>query len=102
MQQFVGGQIDHLNLICIFKNLIRHCFSNHDACDLRNGFRAAFQVLNIQCCIDTDAIFQDFQDILVSFGMTAPGGIRVSQFIDQYNLGFTGNDGIQVHFPDGS
>ena len=69
---------------------------NRDAGDLAHGIGATLHVLDVQRGEYVDAGVQQFDDILVALGMTAPRRVGVSQLIDQHEPGLAREHGFQI------
>jgi hypothetical protein len=63
------------------KKVIGNGFLDHDACDLLHHIVHTFQMLDIQGRVDVNSSPQEFEDVLVSFGVTAARGVGMGQFV---------------------
>ena len=79
----------------------RHSFAHAHMGDLRDNVIEAFDVLDIDCRIDVDAVAHQLFDVEVAFRMTAAFGVGMCQLIDQDDLRMPGDDGIEIHFLEG-
>jgi hypothetical protein len=96
--QLLGRRVNQLNLIRFAQRPIRHSLSNGYAGDLFDGVGDAFEVLDVYCRYDIDAGIEEFHNVLPPLVIAAgTGGICVSQFIDERNLGVPSENGVEVH-----
>ncbi len=101
LQQVIGGEIDQLDIIGLFKHRVRHRFTHPHSSDLSHHIVQTFQMLHIDGRIDVDARLQQFLHVLPSFRMPGTRGIRVGQFVHENELRTTGERGIEIEFPQG-
>ncbi len=66
------------------------------AAELRDGVRAALEVLDVQRRVDVDAVVEQFDDVEVSLGVAASGGVGVGEFVHQGERGLAGEHGVDV------
>ena len=77
---------------------VRHRLAHADAGDLRDDIVQAFDVLDVERCIDIDAGGDQLLDVHVALGMAAAWCVGVRQFIDQRELRAAGQQCIEIHF----
>ncbi len=55
-------------------------------------------MLDVQRRVDIDAVVQQFDDILIPLGVTAPRSVGVCELVDKHEGWFACENGIDVHF----
>jgi len=65
---------------------VGHRLVHGDAGDLAHRVGAALQVLDVDCRVYVDAGVEQFQNILVAFGMARARRVAVCQFVNQRQL----------------
>src|SRR5262249_5866597 len=96
--ELFGRQVDQLDLVGIFENLIGDRFTNADAGDAGNDVVQAFEMLDVERGVDVDAGFDQLCDILPALRVTALGRIGVGIFVDDQELWFAREGGVDVEF----
>ena len=96
-EELGGRKVDQFQFGGI-EQAVRNGFADLGAGDLPHGVGPAVEVLDIDGCEDINAGIEQFFDILPAFGMARTRSIRVRQFVDQRQLGFARQNGVQVHF----
>ncbi len=100
VEQFRGLDVHQLDLVRQVEDIIRDPLPDQDP---RNGCHLvlqAFQMLDIQRCIDIDPMHQQLLDVPVPLPVARSGCIGVGQFIHQGDLRGTGDHRIGIHLPE--
>jgi hypothetical protein len=96
--QLVGRQVDQFDLIGHVEQRVGHLLMHSHTGDLPHSVGAALEVLDVDGRVHVDAGFQQFEHVLVALEMAHAGRVGVGQFVDQHQLRFPRQDGVQVHF----
>ena len=97
LDQVVGGKIDDLDIVGLVDDGIWNRLADPDLGDLGDDIVQAFDMLDVECRVDVDALRQDFLDIQVALGMAAAGRVGVGEFVDQDQRRAPGEDGVDIH-----
>ena len=95
--QFVRRQIHQLEFR-VRQRRVRHGFVNRHAGDLADGFGAAFEVLDVERGENINARVEQFQHVLIAFGMARFRRVGMGEFVHQNQLRLAGQRGIQIKF----
>ena len=97
MQRF-GCQIHHHRFIGHLQHPIRHGFAYGHACDCADGWRNAFDVLDVHGGNYVDLRFEELEHVFISFAMFAARDIGVCKFVYQDHRWATRQNSVRVHF----
>ena len=93
-------QVNDLDLVRQIKEPIRNGFTYRRPCDLGRSRAEALDVLHIQCRVYIDTRIEQFEDVQISFGISASGDIAVRQLIDDGQVWFSRQNLFDVHLCD--
>src|SRR5258708_34438789 len=85
-----GGEVDVDNLIGLGEHGIRKPFADLHAQQALDGVVQALDVLHVERADDVDAGGENLLNILVTFGVTAVGGVGVGKLVEQRALALAG------------
>ena len=77
LDQIVGRQIDHLDVVGPVENAVRHGFAHPDAGDLGDDVVQALDMLDVERREDIDAGGDQLLDIEIALGMAAARRVGV-------------------------
>ena len=97
LAQGVRGDIDQLHFVGLVQDPVGQRFTHAHARDAGHQVVQTLQVLDIECGHHIDARIEDFQHVLVAFGVLGAGHVGMGQLVDQRHLGVPGDDGLAVH-----
>ncbi len=83
LEQFAGGEVDHLDGIGLVKDAVRHGLLDLDAGHLPDHVVDAVDVLDVQGGVDADAGGQQFFHVHPALRVAKPGRVGVGQFVHQ-------------------
>ena len=83
LQEFIGGNVDKLDLVGALEDGIRHGFPHLDVGNLGNDVVQALHVLDVERRVDVDTGLQQVQDVLPSLGVPRARDVAVRQFVQQ-------------------
>jgi hypothetical protein len=97
VDQFVGRQVDQLDLVGHLQHAIGHRLAHAHAGDAGHRLVQGLDVLDVQRGVDIDAGGQYLLDVLPALFMAAAVGIGVRQFVDQGQRRFARQKRVKVH-----
>ena len=95
-QQVIRRQIHKDDFCRLGEHLIWYGFANANSYDAGYNVGETFQMLHVERGVDIYARRQQLLDVAPAFGVTASGGVGVSQFIDQDELAARRQRGVHV------
>jgi hypothetical protein len=96
------GEVDELDLVGEFEDGIGDGLVDGGAGDLTDGVGAAFDVLDVERGEDVDTGVEEFDDVLVTFGVAPTFGVGVGELVheDEAGAGLAAEEGVEVHLGD--
>jgi hypothetical protein len=93
-------QVNDLDLVRQIKEPVRNGFTYRRPCDPGRSRAEALDVLHIECRVYIDTSSEQFEDVQISFGISAPGDIAVRQLIDDGQVWLSRQNLFDVHLCD--
>ena len=97
LQKFFGRQVDQLHFGAV-KHTVGNRLLHRRAGDLPDSIHPAFGVLHIHRRININTRIEQFDHILVAFGVSGAGDVGVGQFVNQRQLRVPREQRVQIHF----
>ena len=97
LDQVVGREIDHLDLVGAVEDAVRHGLAHADMGDLRDDVVEALDMLDVERRVDVDAGSEQLLDVEIALGMAAAGDVGVRELVDQNEFRPAREDGVEIH-----
>ncbi len=97
LDQVVGRDIHHLDVVGAIENPVGHRLANADMGDLRHDVVEAFDVLDVERRIDVDAGGQQLLDVEIALGVAAAGDVGMGELVDEDEGRLARQDRVEVH-----
>ena len=97
VHQFVGRQVDQLDLVGQFQHAVGNGFAHPHAGDAGDGLVQRLDVLDVQRGEDVDPRGQHLFDILPALLVPPAIGIGVGELVDQRQRRTAGQQAVEVH-----
>lgn len=92
-----GGEIGEDDLVGAVEDPVRDGLADGDSGEALDARGEAFDVLDVDGGEDIDVGVEEKEDVFVALGGAAAGDVGVGEFVDEDDLGFAREDGVDVH-----
>ena len=100
LDEFVGGQIDQNDVGGLLQHPVGNGLAHDNSGDARDNVGEAFEMLDVERRPDVNAGVEQLLHVLPALGVTAIGGVGVSEFVDDDQLGLARQRRVEIEFLD--
>ena len=97
LDQLLGRQVDHLDIVGLVEHQIRHRLAHADARDLRHDVVQAFDMLDVERGVHVDAGREQFLHVEIALRMPGTWRVGMGQLVHQRDLRTALQERVQVH-----
>ena len=92
-----GGEVGDDDFVGAIEDPVGHGLADGDAGEALDARREAFDVLDVDGGEDVDVGVEEEEDVFVALGVARADDVGVGEFVDEDDLGFALEDGVDVH-----